>query len=109
MTSVVFIGTSKERAADEVLSMDEDRKLSIPSKDIMPAALITKPLLQAASRAKDKTRRSTLEETPLVSKEFSENDSETASLSTQSKKSDKPVKKDDKGKPLENIEEEKKR
>ncbi|XP_056646977.1 testis-specific serine/threonine-protein kinase 3-like [Diorhabda sublineata] len=49
-------------------SISEERKLSIPSKDLQPPMLITKPQLEAAAKPKVKGRRSTVEETGLLTK-----------------------------------------
>lgn len=44
---------------------ESDRRLSIPSDEIPQPKLITKDRLKAEGKPKDKTRRSTVEETPV--------------------------------------------
>ncbi|CAG9861618.1 unnamed protein product [Phyllotreta striolata] len=65
-------GTSRERADSDGSFAADDKKLSVLSKDIEPAALITKQpvALTPSKRAAKSKRRSTLEETSIAAKDF---------------------------------------
>lgn len=70
MVFIIFFFTGTSGQTEE---SSEERKLSVPSKDLIPATLITKEQLEKQAKPRDKDRRrSTLEESDVQTKDLND-------------------------------------